>query len=120
MRVINRRVRSLSHLACAKAEAALVRKSKHCAIVFDDRYKVMSIAVNEGFIHAEGKALEQIEKKHQSDNLSILVVRICKTTGEMKMSKPCACCTQTIRSAGIITVYYSASDGRLESYSVNK
>ena len=117
--MINRRVRSLLHLACTKAEVSLVRKSLHCAIVFDDRYNVMSIGVNEGSVHAEDRAIDMVGKR-KNGNLSILVVRVCKTTGEMKMSKPCACCAQTIRRSGISSVYYSAGDGRFESYSVNQ
>ena len=59
--------------------------------------------------HAEFNALKSIHP----DNIKNCVVYVARLdkTGSYAMAKPCKCCQQMLREAGIKTVYYTTSNG---------
>lgn len=114
MITIDRRVRSLAHLASAKAYTSEIRRGKHCAIVFDKHYNVVASFVNCGRVHAEEGAVALLQQEHQtSSNYTLLVVRTMRSTGQTNMSKPCEKCEAAIQNcAKINRVIYSEGNGK--------
>ena len=110
---IDRRVRSLAHLASTKAYSSEIRRGKHCAIVFDNQCNIVASFVNCGRIHAEEGAVAMLEKQTSSSKYTLLVVRTMRSTGQTNMSKPCKRCEAAIQKcAKIDQVIYSEGNGK--------
>lgn len=65
-------------------------------------------------LHAECNALKSIPKKNRRTNkkLTLLVIRVNKK-GELKLSKPCTNCINSMKMACINTVMYSDDQGQI-------
>ena len=117
MLVIDRRVRSLAHLASAKAYTSRIRRGKHCALILDRNYNVVASFVNEGTVHAERGAIDELLSHTMSHDVdhgyTLLVVRAVTSTGEIKLSKPCVDCEHAIKNCSMIrSVIFSRDHGR--------
>ena len=114
---IDRRVRSLAHLASAKAHSSLNRRGKHCALIIDKDYNVVASFVNEGTVHAEQGVINKIMSGDvpcdEDRGYTLLVVRAVTSTGEIKLSKPCENCANAIKSCSMIrSVIFSCDHGQ--------
>jgi deoxycytidylate deaminase len=63
------------------------------------------------YLHAEVHAL--IRARDDAD--TIVIARLDRR-GQLRMSRPCACCSLAIQEAGIAKVYYSTDNGFLYEY----
>lgn len=118
MFVVDRQVRSLAHLASAKAHGSVIRRGKHCALILDEDRRVIASFVNHGMVHAEEGAINMIARSEHK-NLTLLVVRTVSSTGEIKFSKPCQKCEEAIqRAKNIRNVIFSMDHGEFGIYSL--
>ena len=118
MFVADRQLRSLAHLASARAHSSNISRGKHCALILDKDRRVIASFVNCGIIHAEEGAINLIACSKQK-NLTLLVVRTMSSTGEIKLSKPCSKCEIAIqRTKNIRNVIFSMDHGEFGCYSL--
>lgn len=116
MMIIDRRMRTLVHLAYAKAHSSRIKRGKHCALILDKNYNVVVSFVNTGTIHAERGAVDLFMSSslYSGDGFyTLLVVRAVTSTGEIGLSKPCANCENAIRNCSVInSVIFSCDRGQ--------
>jgi deoxycytidylate deaminase len=72
---------------------------------------------HEGYVglHAELDCILKTDRENLSD-CEIVVLRIDKNS-KLNNSKPCAGCASLLRQFNLKKIYYSTSDGKIESYS---
>lgn len=91
-----------------KKYSKIKNKSRHCCIIFNSKFKILSISYNYKDIHAEDYA---INKNNKGKNL--LVIRI-NSNNELLYSKPCFDCIKKLKDTNIKYIIFSISNNQLE------
>jgi tRNA(Arg) A34 adenosine deaminase TadA len=116
------------HFAKKIAEASGTGQFRHAAVLLrggsivnfasnDYRYsgfadRFYHRAIGYGTRHAEIRACLNVPRG-LTEGSSMYVVRVNRA-GELKLSKPCKTCEETLRFLGIREVYYSTDEGTVE------
>lgn len=109
----SKRWRELIHFAYEQAATSNVVRGKHCAIVLDPDFNIVSMNVNTRCTHAEAGAVRKLSPAVRPERCFVLVVRNT-LEGKMTMSKPCDNCASAMRSSGIHTCVYSCGENKFE------
>jgi len=112
-------VRTYQYLAFTKSYKSDV-KYRHCAIIFDKNYKIISIFVNKfkhneiGTIHAEEGAIFQCLKENPSIDISKCTLLVVRSTldGKHANSAPCDKCVGIMKQTGVKTCLFSNGNGK--------
>ena len=97
--------RSNAFKAYQMALTSQFKRSRHCAVIFDNDFNFICASVNYGVIHAE---VAVITKYSGVIPMNAWILVVCgNMIGKMKMSKPCLDCYKCIKKSGIKKIIYS-------------
>jgi deoxycytidylate deaminase len=94
-----------AYLAYETALTSTLKRSRHCAIIFDEDCNPISISVNYLEIHAEVAAIMDAGSDFPEGSWMLVVCG--NMLGKMKMSKPCLRCYNFVKKSGIKKIVYS-------------
>ena len=107
-------IRNYAFMAYQLALTSPVKRGRHCALILDNESNILEIFVNKynfensGSVHAEYGALKNYFKNNGSypKNCWMLVIR-GNMLGDIKQSRPCLNCLNSIREHKISKVVWS-------------
>ena len=115
-------IRNGIYYAISRSFQSKVATGKHCAILFDSRYKIISSSINRhkeggliGSVHAEEGLIDDILSKNPNFDFSsctLLVVR-GNLLGGYSNSAPCDKCLGLMVRVGVGTILFTSRDGEL-------
>ena len=88
------------------------RWAKHVALVVRGG-AIVAVGYNHATTHAEASALNKLWPSERRDT-RVWSMRLNRS-GKFRMAKPCADCMRYLRSAGVKAVYWTNSEGDIES-----